>query len=185
MLTGENSIINKANQAQIKTSLENAKEQVKLEVAGAFDENGYNTNKAKENIEKNLNARVEKSTGNSLKAEHNGYNFDISSKGEVELSINKPITTSDMKPIKYVENNEIETTTDDPEWYNYIDNNWANVKTSDGSYFVWIPRYEYKVTNVITDINKAGTIEVKFIPVEQTTPDKGYINTPIFYNRYK
>ena len=32
-------------------------------------------------------------------------------------------------------------------WYNYAESKWANAKnTEDGSYFVWIPRYAYRIT---------------------------------------
>ena len=54
---------------------------------------------------------------------------------------------------------------------------WANAKvTINGveSYFVWIPRYEYK----IDDTN--DTIDVKFIPTTQTISDEGYIIHPAF-----
>ena len=49
---------------------------------------------------------------------------------------------------------EITTTNSDPEWYNYtaktgtednLKSHWANAKNSDGSYFVWIPRYAYRI----------------------------------------
>lgn len=33
----------------------------------------------------------------------------------------------------------------DEEWYNYDEQKWANAINSDGSYFVWIPRYAYRI----------------------------------------
>ena len=30
-------------------------------------------------------------------------------------------------------------------WYSYANNLWANAKTPDGSYYVWIPRYAYRI----------------------------------------
>ena len=62
-------------------------------------------------------------------------------------------------------------------WYNYASSstnntnkNWANMKTADGSYWVWIPRYAYKITSGyrgegITNETKEyyGTIDVKFL----------------------
>ena len=56
-------------------------------------------------------------------------------------------------------------------WYNYDVQEWANVVTrSEGQelYYVWIPRYEYKLdsANEIAD--------VVFISKEQTTADEGY-----------
>ena len=73
----------------------------------------------------------------------------------------------------------VETTADSntDTWYNYAssatDNNnknWANMKTADGSYWVWIPRYAYKITSgyrgegIAEDSTEYyGTIDVKFL----------------------
>ena len=93
---------------------------------------------------------------------------------------------------------EMEITSDQKEfswndWYSYVagDNStdsktskWANAKsTVDGSYFVWIPRYEYKLTGKEiggTGTNKAGTITVKFIDQNTTTSSKEYKIHPAF-----
>jgi len=41
---------------------------------------------------------------------------------------------------------------------------WGNVKMEeDGSYFVWIPRYAYKITSNTPHYTQSGTIDVKFI----------------------
>ena len=70
--------------------------------------------------------------------------------------------------------------------YDYNNQQWANAKvTIDGvdSYFVWIPRYEYKITyNTPGTPSDGGTIEVKFIPTTQTEADEGYIIHPAFIN---
>ena len=76
--------------------------------------------------------------------------------------------------------------------YDEINKQWANAKvTIEGveSYFVWIPRYEYKIT-YYTDENKEtisktpttyGTIDIKFIKTSDTTPtEEGYIIHPAF-----
>ena len=78
---------------------------------------------------------------------------------EVVKRPNSPILTANnesMIPVKWNSSNQIvETTEDDTEWYNYTagtgtDDNttskWANAKTANGSYFVWIPRYAYRIT---------------------------------------
>ena len=51
--------------------------------------------------------------------------------------------------------NEEITPTSDSAWYNYTtgQNKWANAKNSDGSYFVWVPRYAYRIT-YLNDQNK-------------------------------
>ena len=71
-------------------------------------------------------------------------------------------------------------------WYDYTQgvNHWANVKTTGGGndcYWVWIPRYAYKVP---TRSSKAETIEIKFlkddtnIPIGETTEITNTTPTP-------
>ena len=71
--------------------------------------------------------------------------------------IDEPLApnTKGMTPIKWEGTAEVETTEDDEDWYEYVagigtDDNlrskWANVKDENGSYFVWIPRYAYRIT---------------------------------------
>ena len=63
------------------------------------------------------------------------------------------------------------------DWYDYTEgvNKWANVKTTGGGndcYWVWIPRYAYKVPNRST----AETIEIKFLDGTTNNPiDKSSI----------
>ncbi len=65
-----------------------------------------------------------------------------------EKGVNKPVLTSGMTLIKWDEElNEIETTEEDEDWYDYNEKRWANAKTKDRSYWVWIPRYAYKITS--------------------------------------
>ena len=53
MLTGENGILTKANDAKDANDYAGAKESVQLEIAGSFDENGnYDPDLAKENLKK-------------------------------------------------------------------------------------------------------------------------------------
>ena len=40
---------------------------------------------------------------------------------------------------------------DESLWCDYESNKWANVQLSDGSYFVWIPRFAYKIDNNVRD----------------------------------
>ena len=72
----------------------------------------------------------------------------------------EPRTTSEMTKVTWTKNGETwqEDTAAQTEWYKYIakdetgdntESRWANVKiTEDGvdSYFVWIPRYAYRIT---------------------------------------
>lgn len=50
-----------------------------------------------------------------------------------------------LQPVKYTNSKFINTTLDDNAWYDYENQKWANAINSDGSYFVWIPRYAYKI----------------------------------------
>ena len=72
---------------------------------------------------------------------------------------NAPKKTAGMKAVYWDENgNEIEEGTPEfkeSEWYSYTaqttytenggTSKWANAKTEDGSYWVWIPRYAYRI----------------------------------------
>lgn len=117
-------------------------------------------------------------------------------------TVNTPKLTGDMKAVYWDDGgNEIDQ--DNPsfdvsKWYDYGTNTgtfgvndesnrkakWANAKTGDGSYWVWIPRYEYKIdsTGVGTDCTKAGIIDIRFIGTSKTTPTVGYTIHPAFTN---
>ncbi len=77
---------------------------------------------------------------------------------------NSPILAPGMTPVKWTNNIESNTSTTDDDWYDYCDNdygNWANARTADGSYWVWIPRYVYKMING-WHYAAAGIISVQF-----------------------
>ncbi len=78
----------------------------------------------------------------------------LDTNNNVQSNPNKP-QLGNMVAIKWDNSQEISTTSNDIEWYNYKgkntdgDNNeskWANAKNVDGSYFVWIPRFAYRIT---------------------------------------
>lgn len=51
-----------------------------------------------------------------------------------------------MKPVKFnSRTSEFEITQNDTDWYNYDEQKWANAISEDGSYFVWIPRFAYRI----------------------------------------
>ncbi len=66
------------------------------------------------------------------------------------------------------------------EWYDYTKQEWANIVTTNGgteSYFVWIPRYEYKILEDRENIDKTNRrIDVNFITTDITNENctKGY-----------
>jgi len=75
--------------------------------------------------------------------------------------VNSPVLAPGMTPIKWNGTTEIYTTENDSDWYDYSAKKWANAKTADGSYWVWIPRYIYKI-NSGWHSSTAGTIDVQF-----------------------
>ena len=93
--------------------------------------------------------------------------------------INKPLLKQGMTPIKWIQGVETVTTKNDDQWYNYkseknptdsAESLWANVKLN-GSYFVWIPRFAYKITyytsedknTISSSKTQYGKIDVKFL----------------------
>ena len=101
-----------------------------------------------------------------------------------EKKVNTPVIKENMELVKWDETQNKFVPDDTNSSYNYDETTreWANavVRTKDEnnedieSYFVWIPRYEYKIEN--------GTIDIKFIKTSQTTPTSGYTIHPAFIN---
>ena len=140
MLTGSNSIIKQAQNAEKETEQAQIEENTTL-----LDYENY------------IN---EHTTG--------GY---VESKG-----VNAPQLGKNMELVTYDETSKTWKTNNSSSSYDYIagdgnnDNNkskWANAKvTIDGidSYFVWIPRYAYKITyNDVNNKSSGGTISIKFL----------------------
>ena len=94
-----------------------------------------------------------------------GANVFDTSFGRIEvvwLDLNNNVIDKPMSPIlggmtavKWNDATEETTTSSDDTWYEYVagtgtDENtssrWANAKDSNGNYFVWIPRYAYRIT---------------------------------------
>ena len=112
--------------------------------------------------------------------------------GKWDGTICTPNVSEGMKKVYWNGNDEIvEGDADyvESEWYDYKEqtsktpnvgtSKWANVKMSDGSYFVWIPRYEYKILSG-EGTSTAGVIDINFISTEKTTPTAGYTIHPAF-----
>ena len=106
--------------------------------------------------------------------------------------VEEPHILNGMTKVYWNGNNEIvEGDADyvESEWYAYTEqtgttsnggtSKWANVKMSDGSYFVWIPRYEYKILSG-EGTSTAGVIDINFISTEKTKPTAGYTIHPAF-----
>ena len=102
---------------------------------------------------------------------------------------NAPVLDDGLIPVKIAENGTVTTvSTSDPAWYNYQNKEWANavlvketgVKTRTQNkvvgttintddiiaYYVWIPRYSYKIWTVDASTDHKGeeqTINIKFV----------------------
>ncbi|MBU1145164.1 MAG: leucine-rich repeat protein [Firmicutes bacterium] len=109
-----------------------------------------------------------------------GYNSSLAQ------AVNPPILLTGMNPVywdddyneivKYtnVQTGTINPNWDETKWYAYLDtfpnrihpgnigsSRWANAISSDGSYWVWIPRYIYRVSLGWNE-SKTGSIDIKF-----------------------
>ena len=123
--------------------------------------------------------------------------------------IEKPLAPvlGGMTPVKWNGTAESTTTATDANWYEYkaiegtednLTSRWANAKNKDGSYFVWIPRYAYRITyyeneesNEITGycdgrgiVDALGNVEYALDEGIETVKDvennKSYIVHPAF-----
>lgn len=90
-----------------------------------------------------------------------------------------------LTPIKWEGTEEVETTDKDGTWYNYVakqgleDNlssKWANAKDKNGNYFVWIPRYAYRITYYKDD---TSTIPTGYCDGRGIVDSKGNVKYPL------
>ena len=109
--------------------------------------------------------------------DYEDYISQYTNGGYVESKgVNAPVLKDNMELVTYNEETGEWEENNSSAAYDYVagtgtdDNNkskWANaVVTVDGieSYFVWIPRYAYKITyNNVNDKSAGGTIDVKFL----------------------
>ena len=129
----------------------------------------------------------------NILSDYENYLSQYTNGGYVESKgVNAPVLKDGMELVTYNEETKNWDTNNSSSVYDYIagegteDNNsskWANAKlTIDGvdSYFVWIPRYAYKInyTNP-DDISAGGTIDVKFLigTTDQYYDEEGNLQT--------
>lgn len=99
-----------------------------------------------------------------------------------EKQVNCPQLLDGMTPVYWTDSGEEKQILGNVQqewenWYDYSQQKWANAVTKDENgnitgYWVWIPRYEYKIQNPGTA--EESEILIKFIKTSQTTPDEGY-----------
>ena len=195
MLSGNNSIINQAISARNKTNEKQDKEKIEMEVLNCHGKNGsYEIEDLKTNLS-NMGATV---TGTKfpLSVEYNGKKYIIDEDGTIKddfsiidenwdenKGVNVPKLVNGLTAVTFNNDGSVtEVSGDDSNWYDYTNKKWANAVTKDKNgkitgYWVWIPRYEYKINS------STKTVNVKFIPVTQTTEDSGYDHIhPAFRN---
>ena len=219
-LMGDNGLINRANDAKIKTEIASIKEEIQTDILGKQAENNGNISddSLKEILENyGVLSDEEKLTDKTLTTTKGSYEIKVSdifngttvkdSPKEPTFTTvaNAPDTTGfnksntyyvawDLNEVgtEYIPN-EIQMESENgtknsapSNWYDYTQgvNHWANVKTTGGEndcYWVWIPRYAYKVP---TRSSTAETIEIKFlkddtnIPIGETTEITNTTPTP-------
>ena len=131
-------------------------------------ENGILTQASKAKKATEEAAKEENSRLNSIEdymVSEAGYNQDKGVdeprilNGMTPVMFKLPTDTEKGYPIKQGEQDFQENN-----WYDYTKSKWANAVTEDGSYWVWIPRYAYKITyNNPSDKSQGGKIDVKFL----------------------
>ncbi len=172
----KNNPIEKAKEARFKQDASSYVDELGISIASKLSNDSSLT---KENINGNTVLEVKEYVP-SLKKEHENI-FKIQdgelvyagvNKNEeiwaIEIGINtigdklpSPKINQSLIPIKWENGKEINIAKEDKTWYNYEQKQWANAKTKDGSYYVWIPRFAYKITyydKTITNNKPNGNI---------------------------
>ena len=153
MLTGDNGILTQAKKAKNETERAAQEEQNML--------NSYED--------------YIKGTSGGQWSEEKKVNSPRLVQGMTEVSFKLPEETNKGEVIK-----KGDADFDENNWYDYEKSKWANVVTQDGSYWVWIPRFAYKITyNNPSDKSQGGKIDVKFLigTTDQYYDDEGNIQT--------
>ena len=187
MLSGDNGIINRTQEAKKQMEDNQDFEILKLKVIES------SINEGKPDIEALIPKLHDMGCtilGSSfpLTVSYNGKEYKIEEDGTIKANngktdenwdedkgVNKPKLASGLIPVTFNNDGSVTelSSNDYTNWYDYSNKKWANAITKDKNgkitgYWVWIPRYEYKV-------NSAGqNFTVKFIPVTQTIEDNGY-----------
>ena len=178
------------NVIDIKTRTVTINDHIKLELVGdneisvaqnsSYADSGYNVVDGSGNVvdisnydgylvntTNNVNTSVTGTYAVTYTLTYNGEDVSICTRTVNVLykdasGANAPRLASGMIPIKWNETTEVTTTTSDSDWYDYSNKKWANAKTADGSYWVWIPRYAYKISSG-WHTSTTGIIDVIFL----------------------
>ena len=199
LVMGEDGILGKAKQATEKTEIASIKEQIQTDILG---EQMLKSGEITESEINNILEKYGSISGEGAEKQittKKGYIIKVADiwKGTTNTeeepivvadgswdstkNVNVPKLMDGMTGV-YWDNSGKEVTVtaeNQSNWYNYSttvnESKWANAKTKDGSYWVWIPRYEYKISGT--------TVNIKFIPTSTTSAESGYTYVhPAFKN---
>ena len=146
-LTGENGLLTKANTAKIETKKANAEEQVKIAVAGSFNNDGKITaDKVKEELRKIPNVGDIRDTdgGFPIEVDLDGYTFIIDENGKVTSLEEKPENPKSKYAV--------------PGLYFYDNSVVAKAKALKPS-----PRGELEITDLNKEYMEEGTLRVDLL----------------------
>ncbi|MCX4365875.1 MAG: hypothetical protein OSJ70_08920 [Bacilli bacterium] len=190
-------IFNKQNQWTITVRTNGTPSAFFIGFDGRGDNNdyGYKDVGVRPTVYLNLNVRI--STGSGTDSDPykltNNISFDPSNAAPPKIDDEeklKPVKLSDDGTVTYVSQ-------DDEEWYNYNNKKWANavilvdtpstaykvgdtIKEADiESYFVWIPKYKYKLWNTGTAIKNKHEIEIIFDTKDTVDKEGESCKTPM------
>lgn len=198
-LMGDNGLINRANDAKIATEIASIKEEIQTDILSeqAGNNGNISDDTLKGILEKyGVLSEEEKLIDKTLtttKGNHEIKVADIFNGTTVKDVPKNPVladksgaSTPNLNKIAqktYVTWNLNETgteyvindtqTTQPDNWYDYENGKWANIKTTNNgleAYWVWIPRYEYKITRT-----SVSQIDVRFIGTDKKEGATGYI----------
>ena len=190
-LSGDNGIIRRAVEAKERTNKENAEESIKM-LLTEVQTDKFLGKDSFENLLVNKVGKdnVEKNPDGTISVKKDGYQVKVDSKGnqltEAEKIVENIVDKSGVSipkipvgvEVKFVDwdesGNEIEAS---ELTYDYTNGKWANIKTvSNGleAYWVWIPRFEYKIPSGDIDKMNPPQIDIKFINKDKKIPDLGY-----------
>lgn len=200
LVLGDNGIVTRAKEAKIEYEIAQIKEEIGIDIAKEQAENeGTISDERLESIllEYGALTKEENIKDRTLTTKRGNYQIRVSEIFD-GATVNTPfakganapnISGFDKTKTYYVtwnlngekteyiiDEKKISENAAPSNWYDYTEgvNQWANVKTTGGGndcYWVWIPRYAYKITYTTPESRVSGNIDVKFL--------KGTSNVPI------
>ena len=170
----QNNPIDKAKEARFKTNVVSYLDELNMMLLGEEYASGVKVINKTGNLKEFIPSFKKEDEGKfEIKNNKLGYigdnysEFEMAEEvGAIHTDYPKPRLSKILTPIKYNEKNvDSYTKFNDPEWYDYTNitmPKYANAKTKNGSYYVWIPRFAYRIIYYDTEANKnaAKSVEI-------------------------